>query len=135
MKAIFKPGFIPGRLFCRIFSLGWSSDPCCPCSLISVGSQYSAGLAALQSPQKLLEMQILGPLLWSLIHEEIDPWNPHFLASFLNGWDEKEIYFIINPLVLLNFFSSSFSLYLHSSSMKGRIFVSFSCCYFSINNI
>lgn len=105
-----------------------------PCSLISVGSQYSTGLASLQSPQKLLVMQILGPLLWSLIHEEIDPWNPHFLASSLNGRDEKETYFIINPLVLL-FFSSSFSLYLNSSSMKARIFVSFSCCYFSINNI
>ena len=70
-------------------------------------------------------MQMLGPHLWSLIHEEIDPWNPPFLASFLNGWDEKETYFIINPLVLLNFFFQFFFILPEFQLHEGRDFCQF----------
>ena len=70
-------------------------------------------------------MQILGPHLWSLIHEEVDPWNPHFLASSLNGWDEKETYFIINPLVLLNFFFQFFFILPEFQLHEGRDFCQF----------
>lgn len=72
-----------GRLFRRIFSLGWSSDPYLPLQ----PHRRVLIQCCIAITQKLLEMQIQPPPV------ELDPWRSWSMESIfgssLNGWDER----------------------------------------------